>query len=62
MPNQAAAFLGLIPHDATPLVNSTRLIAEKLIRLAQAGECHPDVLCEQVLKDIRTPQMEAAGS
>ena len=38
-------------------------IADKIIDLAKAGERNPDVLCEQVLKDIRTPpQMEAAGS
>jgi hypothetical protein len=37
-------------------------IANKIIALAKAGETNPDVLCEQVLIDIRTPQMEAAGS
>jgi hypothetical protein len=38
-------------------------IANNIIALAKAGERNPDVLCEQVLKDIRTPpQMEAAGS
>lgn len=29
-------------------------IAKKLFLLAEAGERHPDVLCEQVLQDIRT--------
>ena len=31
-------------------------IAAKIIELAKAGECNPDVLCEQALKDIRAPQ------
>ena len=31
-------------------------IANKIIALAKGGETTPDVLCEQVLKDIRTPQ------
>ena len=30
-------------------------IADKIIELAKAGERNPDVLCEQALKDIRTP-------
>ena len=29
-------------------------IATKLIALAKAGERNPDLLCEQVLKDVRT--------
>jgi hypothetical protein len=29
-------------------------IADKIIALAKAGERHPDALCEQVLKEIRT--------
>jgi len=37
-------------------------IANKIIAFAKAGECNPDVLCEQVVKDIRTSPMEAAGS
>ena len=37
-------------------------IANKIIALAKTGERDPNVLCEQVLKDIRRPQMEAAGS
>jgi hypothetical protein len=38
-------------------------IANNIIALAKAGERNPEVLCEHVLKDIRTPpQMEAAGS
>jgi hypothetical protein len=36
-------------------------IATKIIALAKAGERHPDVLCEQVLADIRRPELEAAG-
>jgi hypothetical protein len=31
-------------------------IADKIIALAKAGERHPDVLCEQVLKEIRGSQ------
>jgi hypothetical protein len=34
-------------------------IATKLIALAKAGERNPDILCEEVLKDIRTPQQWA---
>ena len=33
-------------------------IANKIIALAKAGERNPDVLCEQVLKDIRTEPPE----
>ena len=36
-------------------------IANKIIALAKAGERNPDVLCEQVLKDIRRPNTEAAA-
>jgi hypothetical protein len=36
-------------------------IANKIIALTKAGERNPDMLCEQVLKDIRRPQMGAAG-
>jgi len=36
-------------------------IAGKIIALAKAGERNPDVLCEHVLKDIRTPQRWAAS-
>jgi hypothetical protein len=36
-------------------------IATKLIALAKAGERHPDRLCEEVVKDIRTPQQWAAS-
>ena len=32
-------------------------IATKIIDLAKAGERNPDVLCEQALKDIRTPRV-----
>jgi hypothetical protein len=30
-------------------------IASKIIEFAEAGERNPDILCEQVLKDIRSP-------
>ena len=36
-------------------------IANKIIALAKSGERSPDVLCEQVLKDIRSPNLEAAA-
>jgi hypothetical protein len=36
-------------------------IANKIIALAKSGERNPDVLCEQALKDIRRPDMEAAA-
>jgi hypothetical protein len=36
-------------------------LATKLIALANAGECHPDRLCEEALKDIRRPQQWAAS-
>jgi hypothetical protein len=36
-------------------------IATKLIALAKTGERNPDILCEEVLKDIRTPQQWAAS-
>ena len=29
-------------------------IANEIIALAKAGERNPDMLCEQVLKDVRT--------
>ncbi len=32
-------------------------LATKIIDLAKAGERNPDILCEQVLKDIRTPRV-----
>jgi hypothetical protein len=38
-----------------------RAIATKLIALATAGERNPDILCEEVLKDIRRPQQWAAS-
>jgi hypothetical protein len=31
-------------------------IAKKVITLAKAGERNPNILCEEVLKDIRRPQ------
>jgi hypothetical protein len=34
-------------------------IATKLIALGKAGERNPDILCEEVLKDIRRPQQWA---
>jgi hypothetical protein len=36
-------------------------IATKVIALAKTGERNPDILCEEVLKDIRTPQQSAAS-
>ena len=36
-------------------------IANKIIALAKAGERNPDILCEEVLRDIRTPQQWAAS-
>ena len=36
-------------------------IAKKLIALVKAGERNPDILCEEALKDIRTPQQWAAS-
>jgi hypothetical protein len=36
-------------------------IAKKLIALAKTGERNPDILCEEVLKDIRRPQQWAAS-
>ena len=36
-------------------------IATKLIALAKTGERNPDILCEEVLKDIRRPQQWAAS-
>jgi hypothetical protein len=30
-------------------------IANKIIELAKAGECNPDLLCERALEDIRRP-------
>ena len=32
-------------------------IATKIIDLAKAGERNPDILCEQALKEIRTPRV-----
>jgi hypothetical protein len=37
------------------------LAAPKLIALAKTGERNPDILCEEVLKDIRRPQQWAAS-
>jgi hypothetical protein len=34
-----------------------RAIATKIIDLAKAGERNPDILCEQALKEIRTPRV-----
>jgi hypothetical protein len=36
-------------------------IATKLIALAKGGERNPDILCEEVVKDIRQPQQWAAS-
>lgn len=45
--------------DCDDYVNQA--IATKLITLAKAGERDPDKLCEEVVKDIRTPQQWAAS-
>jgi hypothetical protein len=37
-------------------------IAKKIIQLANGGERNPDLLCERVLKDIRTPQSAEQGT
>ena len=37
-------------------------IATKIIVLARNGERHPDVLCELVLKEIRTGQSESVSN
>jgi hypothetical protein len=36
-------------------------IATKLIALTKADERNPDILCEEVLKEIRRPQQWAAS-
>ena len=36
-------------------------IATKVMALLKAGERNPDTLCEEVLKDIRTPQQRGAS-
>src|SRR3979490_1880180 len=36
-------------------------IATKIIELAKAGERNPDTLCEQALKDIRSPPPQVQG-
>jgi hypothetical protein len=36
-------------------------VANKIISLVKAGEHNPDILCEEVLKDIRRPQQWAAS-
>jgi hypothetical protein len=46
------ACVGLRTGDCADDVKQA--IADKIIALAKAGERNPDVLCEQVLKDIRT--------
>jgi hypothetical protein len=47
--------IALRTGDCADDVNRPRkqAIANKLIALAKAGERNPDVLCEEVLKDIR---------
>jgi hypothetical protein len=53
------ACLGLRTGDCADDVKQA--IANKIIALAKAGERNPDALCEQVLKDIRTPKQWAAS-
>jgi hypothetical protein len=47
----------------TPFLNDgiKEAIAEKLIALAKTGERTPDILCEEVLKDIGRPQQWTAS-
>src|SRR5262245_28244182 len=45
--------------DSDDYVNQA--IATKLIALVKAGERNPDTLCDEVLKDIHTPQQWAAS-
>ena len=54
-----AICIGLRTGDCDDRVKQA--IATKLIALAKKGERNPDILCEQVLKDIRTPQQWAAS-
>jgi hypothetical protein len=51
--------IALRTGDCDDYVNQA--IATKLIALAKAGERNPDILCEEVLKDIRQPQQWAAS-
>ena len=51
--------IALRTGDCDDYVNQA--IATKIIALAKAGERNPDTLCEQVLKDIGTPQQWAAS-
>src|SRR5262249_26353977 len=37
-------------------------IANKIIAIAKAGERNPDMLCEQVLKDIRTEPISSGAA
>jgi hypothetical protein len=46
--------IGLRTRDCDDGVKQA--IATKLIALAKTGERNPDILCEEVLKDIRRPQ------
>jgi hypothetical protein len=52
--------LGLHTGDCDDHVHQA--IAKKLIALAKAGERNPDGLCEEALKDIRTPQQWGASA
>jgi hypothetical protein len=51
--------IGLQTGDCDDSVKQA--IATKLIALAKAGERNPDILCEEVLEDIRRPQQWAAS-
>ena len=47
------ALVALRLADRGDLANE--ILAHKIIELAKAGERNPDTLCEQALKDIRSP-------
>jgi hypothetical protein len=42
-------------------ITLNKRLPTKLIALVKAGERNPDILCEEVLKDIGTPQQWAAS-
>jgi hypothetical protein len=46
----ASVALGLSDTD-DPL---NRIVAERIIKLAKAGGCNPDILCEEALKGLRS--------
>jgi hypothetical protein len=48
LPSNSRASLCVLGDDVK------QAIANRIIALSKAGERHPDVLCQQVLKDTRT--------